>query len=69
MAMTIAAILVNNPAIRKRQELFAPFVEKVFGARFDRHTLSHIRRNKKLRITKTYFLKEDVYLVIEGERL
>ena len=62
-------IYSNNPRLRRRQDLFAPFVEKVYGARFDRATLDHVRRSPGLKIDRTYFLKDDVYLVIEGVRL
>lgn len=56
----------NDPARRRRQEWSAPFVEKVFGARFDRNTLAYLKRSPNLDVTKTYYLKADVYLVIEG---
>lgn len=59
----------RNPKLRKRQELFAPFVEKIYGARFDRHTLGYLERATNLKITNTYFLKEDMYLLIEGVRI
>ena len=59
----------KNPKLRKRQELFAPFVEMVFGARFDRNTLGHLQKSSKLKIRSTYFLKEDIYMVIEGVRV
>jgi len=59
----------KDPKLRKRQILFAPFVEKVFGARFDRHTKKHIENSQKLKITNTYFIKKDTYLIIEGTRL
>lgn len=58
----------KDPRLRKRQDLFAPFVEKVYGARFDRDTLAHVKESTKLRVTNTHFLKKDVYQVIEGER-
>jgi len=58
----------KNEKIRKRQELFAPFVEKVYGARFDRNTLRHIERVPQLQVTNTSFLKDDTYLLIEGVR-
>lgn len=61
-------IYSKNKKIRKRQEFFAPFVEKVFGARFDRNTLEYLNRSSKLKVTKTSFLKDDVYLLIEGIR-
>lgn len=62
----IEMIYSRNPGLRRRQEFVAPFVEKVYGARFDRHTLEYIQKSPKLKICKTYFLKEDIYLVIEG---
>ena len=54
--------------MRRRQEFFSWFVEKVYGARFDRHTLGHLQNSRELRITNTYLIKKDVYLVIEGQR-
>ncbi len=59
-------IYSKDSALRKRQNLFSRFVEKVYGARFDRNTLKHVERAKELEITRTEFLKHDVYLVIEG---
>lgn len=56
----------KNPGLRKRQERFAPFVEKVYGARFDRKTLEYIQHSGALKLTSTRFLKEDVYLLMEG---
>ena len=58
----------ENPALRKRQERFAPFVAKVYGAGFDRDTLSHLEKNKDLTVTGTRFLKADTYLLIDGIR-
>lgn len=58
----------KDPGLRKRQKLFTGFVEKVYGARFDRNTLGHLSESSKLRIMNTYFIKKDVYLVIEGKR-
>jgi demethylmenaquinone methyltransferase/2-methoxy-6-polyprenyl-1,4-benzoquinol methylase len=54
------------PKYRKRQQFFAPFVEKVYGARFDRNTIENLQKFSSLKITKTYFLKRDIYQVIEG---
>ncbi|MFQ5560374.1 MAG: class I SAM-dependent methyltransferase [Nitrospinota bacterium] len=59
----------RNEKLRKRQDFFAPFVEKVFGARFDRNTVTYLMDCPTLKITGKYFLKKDVYLVIEGTRL
>jgi ubiquinone/menaquinone biosynthesis C-methylase UbiE len=56
----------NKPKIRKRQDFFAPIVEKLYGARFDRDTMRHLSSSSKLKILNTFFLKEDVYVVIEG---
>jgi ubiquinone/menaquinone biosynthesis C-methylase UbiE len=56
----------QDPARRRRQHRYAPFVQMVYGARFDRHTLSHLERSPHLRITDTYYLKADTYLVING---
>ena len=56
------------PGVRRRQDIFAPFVEKVYGARFDRNTLHHLEHSDSLRVTSTRFLKHDVYLLIEGTR-
>jgi len=56
------------PKYRRLQNFFAPFVEKVYGARFDRNTLENLKESSKLKITNTYFLKRDIYSVIEGYR-
>jgi ubiquinone/menaquinone biosynthesis C-methylase UbiE len=58
----------KNRKIRRRQDLFAPFVEKVYGARFDRKTVQYIEESAELEITGKRFLKDDVYLLIEGAR-
>ena len=58
----------KNRNIRKRQEFFSSFVEKVYGARFDRKTLQYIEASTELDITSTRFLKDDVYLLVEGVR-
>ena len=64
--LLLEMIYSKNPALRRRQELLAPFVQKVYGARFDRNTLGHIEQSSILKITNTYFLKADMYLVVEG---
>lgn len=58
----------KNRWIRRRQDLFAPLVEKLYGARFDRHTLDYLIDSEKLKVTGTRFLKDDVYLLIDGVR-
>ncbi len=62
-------IYSKQPRLRRRQEIFAPFVEKVYGARFDRNTLRYVEESSELTITKTWFIQKDTYLVIEGTRL
>lgn len=57
----------KNPKLRRRQELFAPFIQWVYGARFDRNTLAYLEKSSILKITKKYYLKEDIYLLIEGD--
>lgn len=59
-------IYSKNPKERKKQERMAPFVEKVFGARFDRNTLRYLNESRTLKVTSTAFLKKDIYLLIEG---
>lgn len=61
-------IYSENKAIRRRQEFFSAFVEKVYGARFDRKTVQFIERSPDLEITAKRFLKDDVYLLVEGIR-
>lgn len=57
-----------QPRILRRQRLFAPFVEKVYGARFDRRTLQHLKGAPGLTVTETRYLKDDTYLLIEGRK-
>ncbi len=59
----------KDPKLRMRQEYFSRFIERVYGAGFDRNTLGHLQNSRELRITNTYFIKKDVYLVIEGQRV
>ena len=59
-------IYSKDRKIRRRQDFFASFVEKVYGARFDRKTVQYIEESDKLVITSKRFLKDDVYLFIEG---
>lgn len=61
-------IYSHIPAIRRRQDFFAPFVERVYGARFDRNTLHYVEQSGSLRVASTRYLKHDVYLLIEGSR-
>jgi len=61
-------IYSKNRKIRRRQEFFTSFVEKVYGARFDRQTVQFIEESAELDIISKRFLKDDVYLLIEGAR-
>jgi len=61
-------IYSKNRKIRRRQEFFTTFVEKVYGARFDRKTVQYIEESAELDIISKRFLKDDVYLLIEGAR-
>ncbi len=56
----------KDPALRRRQDFFAPFVSKVYGAGFDRETLLHVQNNPDLKVTGTRYLKHDTYLLIDG---
>jgi ubiquinone/menaquinone biosynthesis C-methylase UbiE len=59
-------IYSKNREIRRRQDFFTAFVEKVYGARFDRKTVQYIEESAGLDITSKRFLKDDVYLLVEG---
>jgi ubiquinone/menaquinone biosynthesis C-methylase UbiE len=62
-------IYSRDPKLRRRQEYFSRFIQKVYGARFDRNTLGYLENSEKLRITNTWFIKKDVYLIIEGHKV
>lgn len=59
----------NKPSQRFRQRVFAPFVERVYGARFDRRTRDHLRTTPGLEVTGTRWLQGDTHLLIEGRRV
>ena len=59
----------KDPALRRRQDFFAPLVEKVYGARFDRDTHRHLLNHSGLNVTAQNFIKHDTYLLIEGEKI
>ena len=65
----IEILYSKNPALRARQKLLAPFVELVYGARFDRRTLDHIHSTPQLKVMNTRYLKADTYLLIEGQKI
>ncbi len=62
-------IYSKDPVLRRRQDFFAPFVEKVYGARFDRDTHRHLMNHPGLKVTAQRFIKHDTYLLIEGEKI
>lgn len=64
----IEMIYSKDLALRRRQDIFAPFVERVYGARFDRNTLAAIEAAPDIEIVRTSFLKADTYLLIEGRK-
>jgi len=59
-------VFSKNSKTRRKQEFFAPFVHWVYGARFDHNTLEYLERSSVLNITRTYYIKDDTYMVIEG---
>ncbi|MBI1909845.1 MAG: class I SAM-dependent methyltransferase [Deltaproteobacteria bacterium] len=65
----IEILYSKDRALRLRQKILAPFVEFVYGARFDRKTLDHLRAFPSLKVTRTTYLKADTYLLIEGEKI
>lgn len=57
-----------RPLRRLGQRLLAPVVERVYGARFDRHTREHLGAIPELEVTTTRWLQGDSYLLLEGRR-
>ena len=66
--LILEMIYSKDEKLLKRQKIFKPFVEKVYGARFDRQTLKRFHENEHLKVEKTFFVKADVYLMIEGTK-
>ncbi len=66
--LILEMIYSKDEKLLRRQKRFKPFVEKVYGARFDRQTLQRFQENDYLQIEKTFFVKADVYLMIEGKK-
>lgn len=58
----------KDPRRLRRQRLLAPLVEKVYGARFDRHTLELLQKNDGVELCPARFLKADTYLLLEGTK-
>lgn len=64
----VEMVYSSKPHLLRRQKFLERFVEKVYGARFDRNTHEYIENNSALEITKSKFLKDDTYLLIEGKK-
>lgn len=58
----------KDPQKRQFQEKISPLVAKIYGARFDRPTLSLVKQHQALTDIKTQFLKDDTYLLITGKK-
>lgn len=61
-------IYSKDPKRAKWQRLIAPWVEKVYGARFDRQTRHYLANHPKLSLNHQRYLKDDTYLLLEGHR-
>jgi len=64
--MILEMVYSKDRRLLRRQKLFAPFVEMVYGARFDRHALENLQDNEGIDISQIRYLKADTYLLIEG---
>lgn len=64
----VEMVYSKKPFRRLVQRIMAPYVELVFGARFDRRTVEHIEETDGIEITDTRWLQEDTYLLVEGRR-
>ena len=63
----LVEILYSRKTVRRwMQRVMAPYVELVFGARFDRRTMEHIEATPGIEITGTRWLQQDTYLLVEG---
>ena len=59
----------NDPVKRWYQDTFAPFVEFMYGAKFDRHTLTAIEKMDGMVLAKKEYLNNaDVMLLLEGTK-
>lgn len=65
----IEILYSKDRSLRLRQKFLAPFVEFVYGARFDRRTLDHIHATPSLKVIRTDYLKADTTLLIEGQKV
>ena len=64
----VEMVFSKQPAVRRRQELLAGFVETVYGARFDPETLRFVEESPQLDVVSTRYLKGDTYLLIDARR-
>jgi ubiquinone/menaquinone biosynthesis C-methylase UbiE len=63
----IEMVYSKNPKQKRLQKKITPIVEWLYGARFDRNTLNYLKAHPDINITSTRFLKDDTYLLIEGQ--
>jgi hypothetical protein len=66
VACFLEMVYSKDAKLRRRQDRFARFVEKVYDARFERNTLEHAKNTPGPVVTGTRFVKQDTYLLIEG---
>lgn len=64
----VEMVYSRNSRLLARQQRISWLPKKLYGAQFDRGTLAHLESFKGIRISKTSFLKDDIYLLIEGEK-
>jgi len=64
----LEVVYSEDPTVRKWQDRLAGIMERLYGARFDRKTLSHLDQEPDLEVTGTRFLKWGAYLLIDGVR-
>jgi ubiquinone/menaquinone biosynthesis C-methylase UbiE len=65
----IEILYSKDRSLQLRQKLLSPLVRLLYGARFDRKTLDHIRDTPSLKVIRTTYLKADTYLFIEGQKI
>lgn len=65
----LEVVYSKNSALRKRQQLFAKWAEKIYGARFDRPTLELLQVTPELQVERVRYLYADTHRCIEGRRI
>lgn len=59
-------IFSQKKSIRLRQKIISPLVQWIYGAQFNRQTLTLIQNHPDLEMANLEYLKDDTYLLIEG---